>query len=129
MIVRDRASTADENSVASDYATRPDSPAPIHREESVHVSGCIRHIKNYSVTIARLSTDNHYSEIVHEHSHCSVVVSEHSHYCEVVHEHSHYCEVVHEHSHYCEVVHEHKHYSEDVNEHTGGQHKLVEYVA
>ena len=34
MIVRERASTVDEISVASDDATRPDCPAPINREES-----------------------------------------------------------------------------------------------
>ena len=83
--------------------------AGTHRQESVHVSGYIVS-DNYSVTIARLSTDNHYSVLVHDHNH----------YSELIHDHNNCCVVVHEHSNYCEVVQEHNHYSEVVIEHTGG---------
>ena len=109
VVVRDRASTADENSVASDYATRPDCSDPPTRKCPCLRLYCLRHNNNYSVTIARLSTDNHYSVLVHDHNH--------------------YSELVHDHNHCCVVVQEHNHYSEDVIEHTGGQQQLVEYGA
>ena len=119
VVILDWASTADENSVASDYATRPDCSDPPTRKSPCLRLYCLRHNNNYSVTIARLSTDNHYSVLVHDHNH----------YSELVHDHNHCCVVVHEHSHYCEVVQEHNHYSEVVIEHTGGQQQLVEYGA